>query len=64
MYFEETSSYAEVDKFISDNVDSFDLSLVKFPKDYSNISKLINSQNLKAIVLGTRKTDPKCCKQK
>ena len=62
VYFEENSSFAEMDKFISDNVDSFNLSLVTFSKDYSQISKLISSHNLKAIILGTRRTDPHCCK--
>ena len=65
VYFEENPSFSEMDDFISENERNFNLSLTRFPKDYSQISKLITSHNLKAIILGTRNTDPYCCnKQK
>lgn len=61
IYFIETNPFPEVDKFMEETKKLLNLNIIEVERNFKvSMKKLVENHSLKAVIMGSRRTDPYC----
>jgi len=61
IFFKPQSVFKEIDEFVEKTINGYDLNMRVIPHNFKEgLKELLQTTKVKAIFLGTRRTDPKC----